>query len=108
MPNHEIRLTQLRRMLAEPFADLGEASAAIARDPSRLAQALVAEAAASDDVSSVESARAYIEARLVGPGRHGPGGGRGGGAGGGGDGAGGVGLTRLYPSHREKPCLTLQ
>ena len=64
MPADEIRLTQLRRMLAEPFADLGEASAAIARDPSRLAQALVAEAAASDDVSSVESARAYIEARL--------------------------------------------
>ena len=64
MPTDEIRLTQLRRMLAEPFADLGEASAAITRDPSRLAQALVAEAAASDDVSSVESARAYIEARL--------------------------------------------
>ena len=61
----EIRLTQLRRMLATPFADLGEASAAIAGDPSRLAQALVAEAAASDDVSSVESARAYIEARLT-------------------------------------------
>ena len=66
MSEDEIRLTQLRRMLAEPFADLGEASAAIARDPSRLAQALVAEAAASDDVSSVESARAYIEARLAG------------------------------------------
>ena len=65
MPTAEIRLTQLRRMLAEPFADLGEASAAITRDPSRLAQALVAEAAASDDVSSVESARAYIEARLA-------------------------------------------
>ena len=65
MPADEIRLTQLRRMLAEPFIDLGEASAAIARDPSRLAQALVAEAAASDDVSSVESARAYIEARLA-------------------------------------------
>ena len=65
MPADEIRLTQLRRMLAEAFADLGEASAAIARDPSRLAQALVAEAAASDDVSSVESARAYIEARLA-------------------------------------------
>ena len=64
MSEDEIRLTQLRRMLAEPFADLGEACAAIARDPSRLAQALVAEAAASDDVSSVESARAYIEARL--------------------------------------------
>ena len=61
----EIRLTQLRRMLAEPFADLGEASTAIAGDPSRLAQALVAEAAASDDVSSVESAREYIEARLT-------------------------------------------
>ncbi len=66
MSEDEIRLTQLRRMLAELFADLGEASAAIARDPSRLAQALVAEAAASDDVSSVESARAYIEARLAG------------------------------------------
>ena len=64
MPTDEIRLTQLRRMLAEPFADLGAASAAIAGDPARLAQALVAEAAASDDVSSVESARAYIEARL--------------------------------------------
>ncbi|MCY4392318.1 MAG: hypothetical protein OXE43_09725 [Chloroflexi bacterium] len=61
----EIRLTQLRRMLAEPFADLGEASAAIAGDPVRLARALVAEAAASDDVSSVESAREYIEARLT-------------------------------------------
>ena len=61
----EIRLTQLRRMLATPFADLGEASAAIAGDPVRLGQALVAEAAASDDVSSVESARAYIEARLT-------------------------------------------
>lgn len=65
MPSDEIRLTQLRRMLAEPFADLGEASAAIARDPDRLARALVAEAAASDDVSSVESARAYVEARLA-------------------------------------------
>ena len=64
MSEDEIRLTQLRRMLGEPFADLGEATAAIARDPTRLAQALVTEAAASDDVSSVESARAYIEARL--------------------------------------------
>ncbi len=64
MPTDEIRLTQLRRMLAEPFADLAAATAAIAGDPARLAQALVAEAAASDDVSSVESARAYIEARL--------------------------------------------
>ena len=61
----EIRLTQLRRMLAEPFADLAAAAAAIAADPERLARALVAEAAASDDVSSVESARAYIEARLA-------------------------------------------
>ncbi len=65
MPSDEIRLTQLRRMLAEPFADLAGASAAIARDPARLARALVAEAAASDDVSSVESARAYVEARLA-------------------------------------------
>ena len=64
MSEDEIRLTQLRRMLGEPFADLGEATAAIARDPTRFAQALVTEAAASDDVSSVESARAYIEARL--------------------------------------------
>ena len=63
-PGDEIRLTQLRRMLAEPFAHLEEAAAAIAADPAHLAQALVAEAAASDDVSSVESARAYIEARL--------------------------------------------
>ena len=65
MPSDEIRLTQLRRMLAEPFDGLAEASAAIASDPSRLARALVAEAAASDDVSSVESARAYVEARLA-------------------------------------------
>ena len=65
MPADEIRLTQLRRMLAEPFAGLAEASAAIARDPDRLAHALIAEAAASDDVSSVESARAYVEARLA-------------------------------------------
>ena len=33
MPTDEIRLTQLSRMLAEPFADLGEASAAITRQP---------------------------------------------------------------------------
>lgn len=65
MPSDEIRLTQLRRMLAEPFADLGEAATVIARHPERLAHALVAEAAASDDVSSVESARAYIEERLA-------------------------------------------
>ncbi|MXZ89510.1 MAG: hypothetical protein F4Z07_11815, partial [Dehalococcoidia bacterium] len=64
MPSDDIRLTQLRRMLAEPFADLAAASAAIAADPWGLAQALVAEAAASDDVSSMESARSYIEARL--------------------------------------------
>ena len=66
MPGDEIRLTQLRRMLGEPFADLGAAGVAIVHDPARFAQALVAEAAASDDVASVESARAYIEARLAG------------------------------------------
>ncbi len=66
MVGDEIRLTQLRRMLGEPFAGLDEASAAIARDPARLARALVAEAAASDDVASIESASAYIEARLAG------------------------------------------
>ncbi len=65
MPGDDIRLTQLRRMLGEPFADLGAASAAIARDPKRLAEALVREAAASDDVSSVESAQGYLEARLA-------------------------------------------
>ncbi len=60
----EIRLTQLRRMLAEPFADLDAARAAISDDPGHLARALVAEAAASDDVASVAAAREYIASRL--------------------------------------------
>ena len=65
MSGDAIRLTQLRRMLGEPFADLAAAGEAVARDPQRLARALVAEAAASDDVASVEAARAYVDARLA-------------------------------------------
>ena len=61
----EILLTQLRRMLAEPFPDLAAASAAIGADPGRLAQALIAEASASDDVASVATAGEYLEARLA-------------------------------------------
>lgn len=63
--SNEIHLTQLRRMLSEPFSDLGAAGEAIAHDPVRFSQALLAEAATSDDVYSVESARVYIEARLA-------------------------------------------
>lgn len=65
MSGDAIRLTQLRRMLGEPLADLAAAGEAVAREPERLARALVAEAAASDDVASVEAARAYVDARLV-------------------------------------------
>ncbi len=65
MLDDEIRLTQLRRMLSEAFVDLGAARDAIGASPERLAAALVAEAAASDDVASVEAARDYIEARLA-------------------------------------------
>ena len=65
MLDDEIRLTQLRRMLGEAFVDLDAARDAIGASPERLATALVAEAAASDDVASVEAARDYIEARLA-------------------------------------------
>lgn len=65
MSGDAIRLTQLRRMLGEPFAGLAAAGEAVARDPERLARALVAEAAASDDVASVEAARAYVDTRLA-------------------------------------------
>ncbi len=65
MSGDAIRLTQLRRMLGEPFADLAAAGGAVERAPERLASALVAEAAASDDVASVEAARAYVDERLA-------------------------------------------
>ena len=65
MLDDEIRLTQLRRMLGEAFGDLDAARDAVGASPERLAAALVAEAAASDDVASVEAARDYIEARLA-------------------------------------------
>ncbi len=65
MSGNAIRLTQLRRMLGEPLADLAAAGEAVAREPERLARALVAEAAASDDVASVEAARAYVDERLA-------------------------------------------
>ena len=65
MLDDEIRLTQLRRMLGEAFVDLEAVGAAIAAAPLRFAEALVAEAAASDDVASVAAAREYIEARLT-------------------------------------------
>ena len=65
MVHDKIRLTQIRRMLSEPFADLAEAQDTIRREPQRLAAALVAEAAASDDVASLESAQAYIAARII-------------------------------------------
>ncbi len=61
----EIHLTQLCRMLEEPFTDLSEAGQAIANDPIRFSRALLKEAATSDDVYSVESARLYIGARLA-------------------------------------------
>ncbi len=60
-------LAQLARLLGDESLRTATAEAALAaarRTSLRLAQGIVAEAAASDDVSDAESALAYAEMRL--------------------------------------------
>ncbi len=58
-------LTQLTRIFGRELATTDAARAAISAAPAVLADALFAEAADSDDVTSVESALDYLEGRLV-------------------------------------------
>lgn len=58
-------LRQLSRIYSRPFEKTEDARAAINADPGVLASALFHEAAASDDVTSVESAHVYLESRLA-------------------------------------------
>jgi hypothetical protein len=59
------RLRQLSRIYNRILETPEDARAAIAADPGVLASALFHEAADSDDVTSVESAHAYLAARLA-------------------------------------------
>jgi hypothetical protein len=63
----DIRLLQIRRMLGLAAVPSGRAAAAasIAADPVQFADALLREAADSDDVTSPESAADYLETRLA-------------------------------------------
>jgi hypothetical protein len=61
----DVRLTQLARILGIPKdSDEAAVKAAASASPGRLADALFREAADSDDVIDLESAVAYMEARL--------------------------------------------
>ncbi|MCC7365598.1 MAG: hypothetical protein IT303_14630 [Dehalococcoidia bacterium] len=61
----DIRLAQLARMLALPATPTPEAArAAIAARPGDVAYALFAEAADSDDVLGIDSARVYLDQRM--------------------------------------------
>jgi hypothetical protein len=66
-PPGNVRLVQVTRMLGlePPAATEAEARSAIAARPAEFAGALFLEAADSDDVTSVESALEYLEARLA-------------------------------------------
>jgi hypothetical protein len=59
------RQTQLSRIFATTIQDDDSARRAIAALPGDFASALFAEAAASDDVTGLESARAYLDLRLA-------------------------------------------
>lgn len=59
------RLRQAARLLGLHEVDAPSARQAFADDPAALALALVAEAAASDDVTSSTSALDYLETRLA-------------------------------------------
>jgi len=59
------RLRQLSRIYDSEFATNADARAAIAAEPGVLALALFHEAAASDDVTSIETGLAYLEGRLA-------------------------------------------
>lgn len=58
-------LRQLSRIYQRPLESAEEARAAVAADPAVLASALFIEAAESDDVTSIEAALAYTDARLA-------------------------------------------
>jgi hypothetical protein len=60
----EPRLAQLSRIFQTDIATNEAARAAISARPGDFASALFLEAADSDDVTSVESARGYLEDRL--------------------------------------------
>lgn len=59
------RHRQLSRIYERTIEDDNGARAAISADPGTLASALFLEAAESDDVTSTESGRAYLEDRLA-------------------------------------------
>jgi hypothetical protein len=61
-----IRLLQIGRILGEDPATLDAARARelVASRPAEFAHALFLEAADSDDVTSIEDARVYLEARI--------------------------------------------
>lgn len=61
----DTRLRQLSRMYSRPLESLDDARLAIAAEPGVLASELFLEAAANDDVTSIESATAYMEDRLA-------------------------------------------
>ncbi len=58
-------LRQLSRIYQRPLETAEAARAAVAADPAVLASALFIEAAESDDVTSIESALSYADARLA-------------------------------------------
>lgn len=58
------RHVQLSRIYQRPVEDDAGARAVIDADPGTLASAIFIEAAESDDVTGVESARVYFEDRL--------------------------------------------
>jgi len=59
------RHRQLSRIYQRTIEHDDDARAAISADPGMLASALFLEAAESDDVTSIESGRAYFEDRLA-------------------------------------------
>jgi hypothetical protein len=60
----DTRHRQLSRIYARSIESDDDARAAIRRDPGILASALFEECAQSDDVTSIETARAYLGDRL--------------------------------------------
>lgn len=58
------RHRQLSRIYGRPIESDADARAAVLADPGVLASALFMEAVESDDVTSIESARAYLRDRL--------------------------------------------
>lgn len=60
----DTRHRQLSRIYGSRIESDDDARAAIGRDPGILASALFEECAQSDDVTSIETARAYLEDRL--------------------------------------------